>query len=178
MIVILFMGILEVALMFNAFSGVNRASQYAAHVAATLGNQAGADCFILSGIEADVTVPNDPGRISDVIIERTAMAGNQSYGQQRWTRGGRTTCTLPDGTATSVPYTLTLAGYPETQRCPVLGGCPTLTPPRSTVDNIGVSIRYRHPWVTPLNEMFGFFNGGDTGWTFTQRNIFRVEPSL
>ena len=63
MIVILFMGILEVALMFNAFSGVNRASQYAAHVAATLGNQAGADCLILSGIEADVTVPNDPGRI-------------------------------------------------------------------------------------------------------------------
>ena len=48
----------------------------------------------------------------------------------------------------------------------MLAGCPTLTPARSTVDNVGVNIRYRHLWVTPLNALYGFFAGGDTGWTF------------
>ncbi len=177
MIVMLVMGIFDGALMFNAFVGVNRASQNAAHTAATMGNQAGTDCLILSQIETDVMVPNTPNRIIEVVVERTAMGGNQSYAQQRYTRGGSTTCELPDGTSASVPYTLTQAGYPEEQRCPVLDGCLALTPARSTVDNIGVQIRYRHVWATPLNSIYGFFNGGDTGWTFTQRNIFRMEPT-
>lgn len=177
---ILFMAVLEVALMFNAFIGVNRASQNGGHIAATVGNLAGADCLILTEIEQDVVVPNDRARILEVIIERTPLAGNDAYPgeKQRWSRSGSTTCTLPDGTSAVVPYSLTMTGYPEEQRCSVLSGCAALTPPRSTVDNIGVSIRYRHPWVTPLNALFGYFAGGDTGWTFTQRNIFRIEPTL
>ena len=54
--------------------------------------------------------------------------------------------------------------YPETQRCPVLDGCPSMVPARSTVDNIGVAIRYRHQWVTPLNAIYDFFGGGNFGW--------------
>lgn len=170
LVLLLFMGILELALAFNAFVGLNRASQWGAHLAATLGNQAGADCDILSAIESEVLVPNDRTRIQEVVIERMPLAGNDAYpGQkQRYTRS----------TSLSTNCTLTLAGYPEAQRCPVLAGCPSLTPARSTVDNIGVSIRYRHLWVTPLNSLFGFFAGGDTGWTFVQRNIFRLEPTL
>lgn len=180
LVLLLFMGILELALAFNAFIGLNRASQMGGHLAATMGNQAGADCQILSQIESDVLVPNDPGRIVEVIIERTPLAGNDAYPgeKQRWARSGSTACALADGSSVTVPYTLTLSGYPEAQRCPVLAGCPALSPPRSTVDNVGVSIRYRHPWATPLNSLFGFFAGGDTGWTFTQRNIFRLEPTL
>jgi hypothetical protein len=182
LIVLLFMGILELALAFNAFIGLNRASQMGGHLAATIGNQAGADCEILSHIESDVMVPNDPDRIIEVVIERMPLAGNEAYPgeKQRYTRSTSLTtdCTLPDGTTVPVPYTLTNAGYPEAQRCPVLAGCPTLTPARSTVDNVGVSIRYRHLWVTPLNSLYGFFAGGDTGWTFVQRNIFRLEPTL
>jgi hypothetical protein len=60
----------------------------------------------------------------------------------------------------------------------VLKGCDDLTPPRSTVDNIGVSIRYRHLWATPLNAAFEFFGGGNTGWTIVQKNVFRIEPVL
>ena len=180
-LMILFMGIIEVALMFNAYVGLNRASQDGAHVAATLGNQTGADCLILTGIESDVTVPNNVARINWVDIELTSMAGNVVYLKQRWVRDSAitpTTCTLPDGTSTTVPYRLDVAGYPETQRCSVLAGCPALTPARSTVDNIGVSINYRHRWATPLNAVYDFFGGGDAGWTFTQRNIFRMEPTL
>jgi hypothetical protein len=51
-------------------------------------------------------------------------------------------------------------------------------PARSTVDNIGVSIRYRHLWATPLNAMLDVFGGGDVGWWINQRNIFRMEPLL
>jgi Flp pilus assembly protein TadG len=182
LVILLFMAILELALAFNAFVGLNRASQWGAHLASTLGNQAGADCDILTAIESDVLVPNDRSHIQEVVIERMPLAGNEAYPgeKQRYTRSTSLSmnCTLTNGTATSVPYTLTSAGYPESQRCPVLAGCPTLTPARSTVDNIGVDIRYRHVWATPLNALFGFFAGGDTGWTFVQRNIFRLEPTL
>jgi Flp pilus assembly protein TadG len=182
LVLLLFMAILELALAFNAFVGLNRASQVGGHLASMLGNQAGADCEILTEIERDVMVPNDADKIMEVVIERMPLAGNDAYPgeKQRYTRSTSlsTDCTLTDGTTVSVPYTLTTAGYPESQRCPVLAGCPTLTPARSTVDNVGVDIRYRHVWATPLNALFGFFAGGDTGWTFVQRNIFRLEPTL
>ena len=108
--------------------------------------------------------------------------GNLSYAQQTWGRYGETDCVRPDGTTVKVPYTLAIAGYPEAQRCTVLGGCPSLTPARSTVDNIGVIVKYTHDWVTPLNgalDLLAPGNGGSgTGWTFEQRNIFRIEPTL
>lgn len=181
-LMVLFMALLEVALALNASLAINRASQHAAHVAASAGNISGADCLVLRNIETDVGVPNDASQIIDVIIERTALAGNFSYAQQTWSRTGQTACTLPDGTDVNVPYTLITNGYPEAQRCTVLGGCPTMVPPRSTVDNIGVGIRYRHPWVTPLNGALDLIAQNSAsesgGWNFTQRNIFRIEPTL
>ena len=185
MLVVLLMGLIEVALALNASLAVNRASQHGAHVAASAGNIAGADCLILEAIEGDLGVPNDVAAISEVLIERTAMAGNVVYGSQKWVRGGKTTCTYPDGTEVEVPYSLASDGYPEAQRCSVLSGCPTLTPARSTVDNVGVTVRYRHEWVTPLKGAIGMITPGGTGsvgtsdgWSFEQRNIFRMEPQL
>jgi hypothetical protein len=181
-LVVLLMAVLELVLALNASLAINRASQNGAHLAAIAGNTNGADCLILRQIEQDVSPPNDPSHILDVVIERTALAGNTSYAQQTWSRSGQTDCTFPDGTTQSLPYSLTAAGYPETQRCPVLGGCPNLIPPRSTVDNIGVRVRYRHDWVTPLNGALDLLAsggaGGSGGWTFEQRNIFRIEPTL
>jgi hypothetical protein len=185
-VLVLVMGLLEMALALNASLAVNRASQHGAHLAASAGNLLGADCLILDSIEADMGVPNDPKKISEVIIERTALAGNFSYANQTWSRTGQTDCERPDGTTVAVPYTLITNGYPETQRCAVLGGCPALVPARSTVDNIGVTVRYTHDWVTPLNGALdllvpggGGNEGGDpAGWSFEQRNIFRMEPVL
>jgi hypothetical protein len=183
MVMLLVMAILEFALGFNAFVGLNRASQNAAHLAAVTGNQLGADCLILSRIEGDIQPPNDASDIRSVIIERTALAGNVSYQQQTYSRPGLWDCTLPDGTEVTVPYAPTanaggLPGYPEEQRCPVLDGCAALDPPRSTVDNIGVRVQYRHRWATPLSTIMDVLPGGSEGWTFTQRNIFRMEPTL
>ncbi len=183
-VVILLMALLEVALALNASLAVNRASQQGAHLAATAGSTQGADCMILNSIEQDLGAPNKPDAISKVVIERTALAGNTSFGAQEWARSGSTDCIMPDGTDTAVPYTLIAAGYPESQRCSVLQGCPSMTPARSTVDNIGVAISYRHDWITPLNGALdliassgGGGGGGGGGWDFQQRNIFRIEPT-
>lgn len=180
---VLLMALLELGLALNASLAISRASQNGAHLAATAGNLTGADCLVLDSIERDVDAPNNPANVSQVVIERTALAGNQSYASQVWSRSGQTDCVLPDGTTRRVPYTLITAGYPESQRCSVLGGCPSLTPPRSTVDNIGVIVRYRHDWVTPLNGALDLvFSGGSAGsgggWDFESRNIFRIEPTL
>jgi hypothetical protein len=182
-VVVMLMALLETALALNASLAVNRASQHGAHLAASAGNIAGSDCLILTEIEQDMGVPNAAANIIEVIIERTALAGDTSFAQQTWNRSGATDCTMPDGSTQPVPYTLITAGYPEAQRCTVLGGCPSLTPARTTVDNIGVGIRYRHDWVTPLNGALNLLvtggAGSDSGgWDFQQRNIFRMEPTL
>jgi hypothetical protein len=182
-VVVMLMALLETALALNASLAVNRASQHGAHLAASAGNIAGSDCLILTEIEQDMGVPNAAANIIEVIIERTALAGDTSFAQQTWNRSGATDCTMPDGSTQPVPYTLITAGYPEAQRCTVLGGCPSLTPARTTVDNIGVGIRYRHDWVTPLNGALNLLvtggAGSDSGgWDFQQRNIVRMEPTL
>jgi Flp pilus assembly protein TadG len=180
-LIVLFMGVIEFALALGASLGVNRASQNAAHVAASAGSLVGADCLILQSIERDIAVPNDPDDIIDVVISRMALAGNVSYGQQTWSRSGTTNCLMADGTTVPVPYTLTVNGYPEAERCTVLSGCPLMTPARSTVDNVGVQIRYEHQWVTPLEGAMGLIgatSSDGTGWEFEQRNVFRMEPTL
>lgn len=185
MLMLLLFALLELALALNASLAVNRASQHGAHVAATAGNLAGTDCLILDAIEGDLGAPNSVANISEILIERASLTGETALARQRWQRGGSTDCTHPDGTVEPVAYTLVEDGYPEAQRCTVLSGCPTLVPPRSTVDNVGITVRYRHDWVTPLNGAMGLIvsdampsAGGTGGWSFEKRNIFRMEPSL
>ncbi len=76
-----------------------------------------------------------------------------------------------------MPYTATGTGYPVTQRCSILSGCPTMTPARTTVDTIGVQIDLRYRLRTPLSAVMGMFGGGTNGtMDFTMRNAFRMEP--
>ena len=96
-VVLLLMALLELVLATGASLSVNRASQGAAHVAASAGNLVGADCLILRRVERDIAVPNNDANIIEVVIERSALAGNQSYGQQVWHRSGRSSCQLADG---------------------------------------------------------------------------------
>ena len=181
LLMILFFGVIEFAVGFNAFMGLNRASQHAAHTAAIMGNQLGTDCLILSQVEEDVYAPNNPAKIQAVIIERTSLSGKRPFQHEVYDRVGSSQCALPDSTIIEVPYTpglRTYLPYPEEERCMVLHGCEDMDPPRSTVDNIGVRVRYRHDWITPLSAIVKAIPGGVEGWTFTQRNIFRMEPVL
>jgi len=178
-----FLALLELALGFNSFVGVNRASQHAAHLASIAGNQVGADCLILSQIEEDIAAPTRRTSIIDVRIQRTSLAGNWAYQQQLYERDTSVApwqCELPNGDPASLPYKITENTYPETSRCTSLKGCPAMPPlgARSTVDNIAVGVKYRHDWLTPFPSIITTLPGGTAGWTFVQRNIFRMEPTL
>lgn len=185
LLVILALALLEMVLALNASLAVSRASQHGAHVAATAGNLVGADCFVLQAVEEDLGPPNKVANVSEVLIERTSLVGNYVDLRQRWLRSGATDCALADGTTVEVPYVLVEGSYPAADRCTVLNGCPLLPNSPTTVDNIGVTVRYRHDWVTPLNGALTSLlpnEGGSPstsgGWDFEQRNIFRVEPTL
>ena len=177
-----FMGIFEFGLAFNAFVGVNRASQYAALSASVLGRRENADCQILDEIELDVTPPINRANIIQVEIQRTSLSGPATPLQHiRYVRTGvMRPCTRADGRVAYIPYdggTSPLAPpYPWNERCATLNGCLALGADRTTVDNIGVAVRYRHDWVTPLAAIITSLPGGASGWTFVQRNIFRMEP--
>ena len=170
----LIMGVFEFGVALAANIGINRAAQSGAHMASAAGNIAGADCLVLDEIERSVMLPNDHDSIDSVRIELTNLGGDQVYATNTWVRSGTTRCSVADDITLDVPYTVLVQEYPDAQRCNVLNGCPTMTPVRSTVDNIGVVVRYRHGWITPLGGLLPL--GGGSGWTFEQRNIFRMEP--
>jgi hypothetical protein len=153
--------------------GVNRAAQDGARCIVRQ-NIAGADCIVLDEIERNILPPNDR-RISTVRIELTDLDGDEVFAANTWERRGSTDCAIATGITLTVPYTLLSATYLDTQRCNVLAGCPTMTPTRTTVDNIAVAIGYTHDWVTPLGSILPL--GGGAGWTFEQRNVFRMEPN-
>ncbi len=179
---VLLMAVFEFAFAFNALLNTNYASRGAGLVAAQVGNAAAADCLILREVEQLMHMPADSQQISRVEIQRTNPSGNTVYGANAYQRGGSTRCTMADGSNISVPYSSVSSGYPTGQRCTVLPphGCSTLVPLRTTVDTIGVQITYVYPWRTPLKALLPMVGGSmsGTGYTFVQRNVFRMEPTL
>jgi hypothetical protein len=173
---VVLMAMVEFGVAFNAVLSVNRASQNAVLLAGQAGNDLNADCLILDRIERQLDAPLDKRDIVQVRIMRMNTTGSVVQAYNHYNRSGSTTCD-----DLTVPYTASLTGYPESQRCNVQAGCPTLSPPRSTVDKVAVQIRYRHAWVTPLRFMLSFIGGDGSdrpNWTFEKTNISRMEPKL
>ena len=168
--------ILEFGFAFNSWIGLNYATRNAALLAAEAGNGSGGDCVILAEIEKDVVPPADQRNIQQVQIAWTDVNGNIQNGGaavNTYTRTGSTTCTLPDGTRLTVPYTIQgAAGYPEASRCNVIAGCGGGHP---GLDTIGVQVTYLHTWRTPFPGLLRF---GGAGWTLVQSNQMRMEPIL
>ncbi len=169
----LFLGIIEFAFAFNAILGVNYASRNAALAAAEAGTSLGSDCVILNRIEGDIGAPANKTNITSIEIYRAKSNGDDYVPSEKttFTRTGSLTCTMPDGTSTTVPYTRSSNGYPEINRCNVLAGCGGT---HTTIDHIGVRIAYTHNFVTPLQT----FVGGGNGFSFSRSNVMRMEPIL
>lgn len=165
---------IEFGFAFNAVLGINRASQNGALIAGQAGNDAGADCLILAQIDGQLHSPIDRSQIVDVRIIRTNTSGSGSLAANVYLRSGTKDCG-----DYSVPYSATSTGYPESQRCNILAGCPLLSPPRSTVDKVAVQITYRHTPVTPMRELLTLIAGDSSAgnsWVFQKRNVSRMEP--
>ena len=173
--VTLLFAMIEFGVAFNAELAINRASQSAALIAGQAGPESDADCLILARIEQNLQPPLDKSKVLQVKIFRASTTGNGVLASSIYVRSGTTDC----GTY-SVPYSATSSGYPPSQRCNVLAGCPTLTPARSTVDKIGVQITYQYDGVTPLRNVLSLLPGSHTNasWTFSKQNESRMEPVL
>jgi Flp pilus assembly protein TadG len=172
--ILLIVGLIEFSLAFNALLSVNFASRDAALLAAEAGEDIGADCVILASIDADVQPPASRVRISQVRIYWANSQGTE-LAANVYSRTGSLTCTQPDSSTITVPYTLQGgSNYGETLRCSVLAGCPE-DPGHTELDNIGVSITYSYSWVTPMAKIITL---GGTGFTLTHANVMRMEPVL
>lgn len=177
----LVMGLIEFSLAFNATLSVNQASQNAALLASEAGNQVDADCLILKQIELDMQAPTDRRDVVEVQIQWTNPSGSGVRSKNSYSRTGSMSCALVSGPTISLPYTQTEAGYPPSSRCNVIAGCPTLSPAHTSVDSIGIQVRYEYSWNTPLGTLMdSLWNTGNTttGYTFQKRNVFRLEPVL
>jgi TadE-like protein len=172
--ILLIVGLIEFAFAFNALLSVNFASRDAALLAAEAGEDSGSDCVVLMSIDEDVQPPASRVRISEVRIYWADSQGSE-LAAQVYARSGSTTCTMPDSSVVTVPYTLQGGSdYPENERCSVLAGCPE-DPGHTELDNVGVSITYAYTWVTPMAKIITF---GGAGFTLTHANVMRMEPVL
>ena len=169
---VLLMGMIEFGLVFNAILSLNFATRDASLVAAEAGNAVGADCVVLKKVEQSIGAPASVNRINQVQIYKSDKNGNVVTGKvNTYNRSGSTSCPMPDGTTLVVPYTISgAAGYPETSRCNVVGGCGG----SGAVDLIGVKINYTYNAVTPL----GSFVGSSSTYNLVESNTMRMEPIL
>jgi hypothetical protein len=175
---ILTLAVVEFAFIFNAVLSTNFATRTAALLAAEGGNDAGTDCVILARLELEFGPPADRTRIVSVGIYRSDANGLQIGGAvTRYARTGSTTCTDSDGSTINVPYVrVGPDGYPETDRCNVLAGCPTgPSGSHPGLDTVGVRITYSHLWRTPLHA---FLQGSGSGYLFERSNAMQLEPVL
>ncbi len=159
--------LVEFAFIFNAILATNFAARDGALLVAEAGSDAGGDCAMLRSIEGDMGAPADRRQVQRVEVYEATANGAQSGAATVWTRSGSTTCTLPDGTSISVPYTRTANGYPVANRCNILAGCSG-----QPLDYVGVRVTYRHTWRTPFGSTFGPY------LEVVKSNSMRMEPVL
>jgi uncharacterized protein (UPF0333 family) len=178
---ILLMGVIEFAFMFNATLTINFASRNASLIGAESGSNTLADCAILAQIEKDIGAPLDKANIQSVTVYKADRAGKAvAAAQNVYTRTGTMTCTGYN--PSSVPYANPPSpnGYPMGEaptggRCDVLAGCSSTVP----MDSIGVTIVYRYFFHTPLRNLVSFLPGASGGYLdFSWSNVMRMEPIL
>ncbi len=178
---VLLMGVIEFAFLFNATLTVNFASRNASLIAAEAGSNGQADCAILAQVERDIGAPLDKAQIQSVTIYKADRAGNLvASAQNAYARTGTPiTCTgftpnpMPYGSPSPSSYAMGEA--PAGGRCDILAGCSSTIP----IDTIGVKIVYRYYFRTPLRNLVSFLPGASAGYLdFTWSNVMRMEPIL
>lgn len=186
--IVLLLGTIEFAFVFNAVLSANYATRDASLIGAEAGSNPGADCVIIAQVLADMKAPVDSSNVTQIIIYRANLGGGPVTGNYTtagnvWNRGGTTDCSAYGGSA-SLPFTLLPADthYPEGLpnlttgaggRCTYLNGCPNNT--LRTRDTVGVQISYAYSWHTPLRNFVGLIG---SGITVVRSNEMRMEPIL
>jgi uncharacterized protein (UPF0333 family) len=167
---LLVVGLMEFALVWNSRNTVLFASRDGSMLAAEGGALPGTDCVVLDRIERDIVSPASTIRLQRVSIYWSDRNGDQiGINENVFDRTGSTSCTFVDGSTLVVPYTLTTPNYLESARCVIAAGCGGA---HTGVDTIGVRVTYQHNWVTSFVRLVG------PGVTFTEASITRGEPQF
>jgi len=196
---ILFIGIIEFAFVFNAALGLNFATRNASLAAAEAGNTVGADCAILNDIQKSIGAPMDLAQVQSVAIFKADRDGkplggyDQNTGkplgpQDVWNyspaaqscKAGLTTYSvhfIAEATPSQPTYPATGAGNSSAGRCDVLQGCKQASGSYAPLDSIGVSITYHYNYHTALGNFLAL-PGWGSGFDLTWGNVNRMEPTL
>lgn len=178
--ILLLIGLVEFSVMFSVMLNVNYASRDSALLSAEVGDALGADCLILKRLDAAVGGGAAHHSGIDQVRIFWADANGSEIAANAYNEGGiGTTCSLADGSTTTVNYTPVPSGlnYLSADRCTVLAGCSIDSQGRSHpgLDTVGVSITFHHDWLTPLPNLVQVPPGGVT---FDRSNTMRMEPVL
>jgi hypothetical protein len=190
---VMLLGIIEFAFVFNAVLTANFATRDASLIAAEAGSGLGADCVIIAKVMEDMRPPVDAASITQIIVYRAKPSGapwSGSYSGSGNVYNHVGTAANPSDTtdcstwggSSAVPFARADNNYPEGLpnlqtgsggRCNYLNGCPSNS--LRTRDAVGVQVTYEYTWHTPLRNFLSL-NGG--GYTIVRSNEMRMEPIL
>ena len=121
--VMLLVGFVEFVFVLNGVLAVDLASRGATLAATEGGSDGRSDCAILKSVEDDLGAPADRTHIQLVEIFSATATGAHVGPETTYARTGTMTCNLLDGTRLTLPYTVTVDGYPPADRCTPTGAC-------------------------------------------------------
>ncbi len=169
----LLVGFVEFVFVFNGVLAVDLASRGAALAATEGGSDGRSDCAILKSVEDDLGAPADRTHVQLVEIFAATATGAHLGPETTYLRSGSLTCRLLDGTELTLPYTVSVDGYPPADRCTLLRGCGAGAGTiGASLDHVGVRIVYRHSWRTPFPAMIA----SGPYLTIERSNVMRMEP--
>lgn len=179
---LILIGVLEFGFVFDEAMTITYATREGARSGAAFANgnsttmvcntSADVDKYIVAAVQRVLEGPGSrvvPAKVSEIRIYNANNAGFQIGGQANiWTPAAHSGPTV-DGRA--LDFAQSASGWNACTRNNVWVGN---TPP----DSIGVSIRYRYEFVTPLSAIFGFFGPpGPAGLDITDHTVMALNPT-
>jgi hypothetical protein len=177
----LLLGILEFGMAFDHLITINYATREGARVGAALVNGGGVlgcgtgqspnaaavDGQIIAAVERVLTSPGSQvamDRVGQIRIYQATAAGGESASLNVWTY---TPAAGPVVDGNPVDFSTSTSAWTACSRSNAL-----------PAPSIGVGIRYRYNFATPLGAIFSFFGGGgQTGLDVSDRSIMAMNPT-
>jgi hypothetical protein len=177
---LLLLAILEFGMAFDHLISISYATREGARTGAALVNGGGAlgcgtdqspnaaavDAQIVAAVERVLTSPGSQvalDRVSEVRIYRATSTGAETADVNVWTYGAGAG---PDVDGEALDFVASTSGWVACSRTNTL-----------PAPSLGVSIRYRYAFATPLGAILGFFGGGGTGLDVTDRSVMAMNPT-
>ena len=178
---LLLLGILEFGMAFDHLITISYASREGARTGAalvngggTLGcsagqspNAASVDAQVVAAVERVLTSPGSQvalSRVSQIRIYQATSTGAETGSVNVWTY---TPGVGPVVDGDPLDFSASASGWTACSRVNTL-----------QAPSIGVTIRYRYAFNTPLGGILGFFGGGgQTGLDVTDRSVMAMNPT-